>query len=66
MSLDNILGSIKDCSGYHGEQMPPWVGEQIIAILLAGHSLAHAVYSGESDKITQALAAYMDTVKEDV
>jgi hypothetical protein len=35
----------------------------IIAALKAGQALAHAVYSGESDRITEAMADYMKEVK---
>jgi hypothetical protein len=63
MSVEELIVSIRDCSGSHSEQLPAHVGERIIAALRAGRALAQAVYSGESDRITEAMTNYM---KEDV
>jgi len=59
MSVEELIAHIQDCSGSHSEQLPAHVGERIIAALRAGRALAQAVYSGESDRITEAMTNYM-------
>jgi hypothetical protein len=39
MSVSYLIEAVRDCTGYHSEQLSPGIGEQIMAALSAGEQM---------------------------